>query len=179
MQGPEAKRIATRESWEVRPLPEARAELGFAESYTNEEFELIKRGLIPEEMEHKWFIFFEEPWLHFHRSWTGHGIYGVKFKTSPGSASVIDSWVSREDTWKGTKTKYDRLLLKFLIDALLLGRPAKFPLPYGIPAEGSIGPYQHHISGANYQKVVPAADQALTPSSHWVRILNWLKMAVR
>lgn len=49
--------IATRQSWKVLPLPEIRADLGFAESYTTADFELIKRGLIPDEMEDKWFIF--------------------------------------------------------------------------------------------------------------------------
>jgi hypothetical protein len=60
-------------------LPESRADLSFAESYTAGEFERIKRGVIPREMEDKWFVFYEEPWLYFHRSWTGACIYAVRF----------------------------------------------------------------------------------------------------
>lgn len=29
-------------------------------------------------MQDKWFIFFENDWLFFHRSWTGYGIYKAK-----------------------------------------------------------------------------------------------------
>jgi len=120
--------IATRESWTVLPLPEYRAALGFAETYTSADFERLKCGLIPEEMEDKWFIFYEDPWLYFHRSWTGAGIYGVEFHASHQGASVAASWVSRDATQYGeTSTDHDRDLLKFLIDALLLGKHGHHP----------------------------------------------------
>jgi hypothetical protein len=121
--------IATRESWKVSPLPEIRTELGFAESYTTAEFEVIKRGLIPEEMEDKWFVFFEEPWLYFHRSWTGAGIYGVEFQSSAEGATVVASWVSRDaKRYEAARTEHDRAVLTFLIDALLLRKAVSFPV---------------------------------------------------
>ena len=63
--------VATRTSWKTLPLPEARVAVDFTASCTKEEFQRIRRGLIPREMEDKWFIFYEEPWLYLHRSWTG------------------------------------------------------------------------------------------------------------
>src|SRR5689334_3790210 len=112
----DANRIATRECWKVLPLPEIRAELGFAATYTSVDFELIKRGLIPEEMEDKWFVFFEKPWLYFHRSWTGAGIYGVEFQSSPLGVSVVASWVGGRVNQNAAGTDYDRAVLTFLID---------------------------------------------------------------
>lgn len=56
--------IATRESWKTLPVPEARAELEFLRTYDLADFDRIKHGLIPQAMEDKWFIFFEEPWLY-------------------------------------------------------------------------------------------------------------------
>lgn len=35
------------------------------------EVDRLKRGFVPVQMEHKWFIYFEGDWLRFHRSWTG------------------------------------------------------------------------------------------------------------
>jgi hypothetical protein len=37
-----------------------------------------KAGFVPREMEDKWFVFSEEPWLFVHRSCTGigQGIHG-------------------------------------------------------------------------------------------------------
>jgi|SRR5580765_6661603 hypothetical protein len=130
--------IATRECWKVLPLPEARAELGFAGTYTSADFERIKRGLIPEEMEDKWFIFYDEPWLYFHRSWTGAGVYGVEFHASHQEASVAASWVSRDATQYGQSTDDDRDLVKFLIDVLLLGRPARFPAPEDVRVDALV-----------------------------------------
>jgi len=116
-------KTATRESWKVLPLPATRADLGFAESYTSDEFERMKRGIIPQEMEDKWFVFYEEPWLYFHRSWTGACIYALRFRSSDSGVSAVESWVSRHtEHYKETQTDYDRELLKFLIGALLLGR---------------------------------------------------------
>ena len=63
--------IATRESCMILDPPEMQVALDFSESYTDSDFERIKRAVIPEEGEDKWFIFFGEPWLYFHRSWTG------------------------------------------------------------------------------------------------------------
>ncbi|MBI5593112.1 MAG: hypothetical protein HY881_21815 [Deltaproteobacteria bacterium] len=147
-------KLATRESWQILPPPDIRVDLGFAESYTLEEFDRIKRGLIPREMEDKWFVFFEEPWLYFHRSWTGVCIYGARFESSANGVSVVESWVSRDTKYfKGTCTDYDRLILSFLIDAFLLGKPATFPVPRDIPSDLPKGLYQHHVVGRGYPEI--------------------------
>ena len=46
---------------------------------SEEEFEHIKRGIVPEEMEEKWFIYFEDDKLYFHRSWSGSLIFIATF----------------------------------------------------------------------------------------------------
>jgi hypothetical protein len=143
--------IATRDSWKTLPLPEARAELGFSQSYSTEEFERIKRGLIPQEMEDKWFIFFEEPCLYFHRGWTGMCIYVIRFEVSETGASVVESWVNRDPEQYGkTDTEYDRAIVKFLIEALLLGKLVDFPIPGNVRAKTPRGLYQHHLVGRAY-----------------------------
>ena len=137
--------------WQVIPLPEITADLGFLATYTSEEFERIKHGLLPEAMEDKWFIYYAPPWVYFHRSWTGAGFYGLCFKVTEAGASVVESWVSRDTRfYKETSVDYDRLLLTFLIDALLLGKPATYPIRAS-DREGTLpGARQHQMVGRAY-----------------------------
>ena len=146
---------ASRTSWKTLPPPQQREPLDFAAVFDDAGTELLVLGLVPREMEDKWFIYFEQGWLFLHRSWTGACIYGVQLERSPEGARVVDSWVSRDPTqYKGTDLYYDRKLLRFLIDALLLRRPAVFPLPAGV--EGAPpGLYQHSVVGRAYPESPP------------------------
>jgi hypothetical protein len=147
---------ASRTSWKTLPPPLQREPLGFAATFNDAETELLVLGLIPKEMEDKWFIYFDrQGWLFLHRSWTGACIYGVQLERSPGGALVVDSWVSRDPTqYKGTDPEYDRKLLRFLIDALLLRLPAVFPLPAGVESAPP-GVYQHSVVGRAYPESPP------------------------
>ena len=49
---------------------------------SNEQFEIIKQGLIPEAMEDKWFIYYTRGVIHFFRSWTGYEIYRATLQKS-------------------------------------------------------------------------------------------------
>ena len=143
--------IAKPDSWKTLPLPTTRADLGFSASYTPAEFERIQQGLIPQQMEDKWFIYYNNLWLYFHRSWTGASIYGVRFLATDSGASVVDSWVSRDPAqYKESALDYDRALLGFLIDAFLLGKNVRFPVPGRVSTSAPAGIYQHHVVGRAY-----------------------------
>jgi hypothetical protein len=43
-------------------------------AFDAEQFARLKEGLIPQTMEDKWFVYYEEPQLFFHRSWTGQPV---------------------------------------------------------------------------------------------------------
>lgn len=175
MPNAEPDQIATRDSWKILPLPTARADLAFTESFAPEEFERMKRGLIPRQMEDKWFIYFESPWLYFHRGWTGLCIYAIRFESSANEASAVESWVSRDSTqYRETRTDYDRLVAKFLIDAFLLGKRATFPVPSDLPVDTPKGIYQHHLVGRAYPEATfPAGSPRVTP--FWTRVRRLLR----
>src|SRR5437870_4568424 len=114
---------ATRASWKIHACPTERAALTLSAVYSPAEFARIKRGLIPVNMEDKWFVFFETPWLYLHRSWTGFCEYGVRLESAPQGVQIVESWVSRDqEQRRGTDTESDERLLTFLIDAMLLGK---------------------------------------------------------
>lgn len=144
-------KIAKPDSWKTLPLPTTRADLEFSASYTPTEFARIQQGLIPEQMEDKWFIYYDNLWLYFHRSWTGAGIYGVRFATTETGAAIVESWVSRDPAqYKESPLDYDRALLGFLIDAFLLGKHVRFPVPGRVSTGAPAGVYQHHVVGRAY-----------------------------
>lgn len=73
-------------------MPAARALLQLAREYTAQEFKSIIEGLVPQQMEDKWFIYYEEPWLYLHRSWTGFCIYIVRFEKSIAGYAIREAW---------------------------------------------------------------------------------------
>lgn len=146
---------ATITSWKTLPRPEQREALEFDALFDDTETGALVQGLIPREMEDKWFICFHGGWLLFHRSWTGACIYGLRLERSARGAQVAESWVNRNPAQhKGTDAQYDRKLVRFLIDALLLNRPALFPLPAGV-AEAP-GVFQHSVVGRAFPESPPA-----------------------
>ena len=52
---------------------------------------------------------------------------------------------------------YEVALLRFLVHAVLLGRPAKFPLPANLSEETPKGLYQQHVCGTGFpeRKIKP------------------------
>ncbi|WP_223257705.1 hypothetical protein [Pectobacterium peruviense] len=62
---------AQAQDWKRVPAPQQTAPLNFQALFTDAEAEQMRQGIIPKQMEDKWFIYFEDGWLRFHRSWTG------------------------------------------------------------------------------------------------------------
>lgn len=108
---------ASRGDWKTTPLPAARATLTCDRSYSADEFERLKEGHVPEEMEDKWFAYYEEPWLYLHRSWTGFGIFQVRFQRAGKGNRVAEALVSRDpEQYTSTDDISDSRLLAMLLD---------------------------------------------------------------
>jgi hypothetical protein len=120
--------FANKDSHHRLPPPARRVDLELSHSYTSSEFDRIKQGFVPMDMDEKWFIYYEEPWLYIHRSWTGVCVYGVRFETSADGASIAESWVNRDnDQYTETSIESDRELCMFFIGTLLLGQDLEYP----------------------------------------------------
>jgi len=146
--------IASRNSWKALPMPDEKSRLSFERSFTQDEFQLISKGLIPEAMEDKWFIFLENHSLYLHRSWTGACIYQIQLERRGEEYVVTDAWVNREsEQYDANDNDYDGLLLGFLIDNFLLGKMTPFPMPKDLPKDLPEGVFQHPISGSGYPEV--------------------------
>jgi hypothetical protein len=58
--------------------------LPYQAAFDRVEFARLRAGLIPQQMEDKWFIYYEEPHLFLHRSWTGAPVYRLTLNSVPG-----------------------------------------------------------------------------------------------
>jgi hypothetical protein len=139
---------ASRSSWKCEPFTEG-APLPYRASFDSDQFALLKEGLVPDRMEDKWFIYYEEPHLFLHRSWTGKPIYRVTLRTGPTGAEVTEVLLSKDTPERARfDLDYQVRLLDFLVSNLLLRQAKPFPVPPG--QTGLPGALQHHISGTGY-----------------------------
>ena len=97
-------------------MPAERAQLSLDLSFTDAEFQKLIFGRIPEQMEDKWFIFFEPPWLHFHRSWTGDCIYQVRFHSDGSTQRIAEVVANRNpNQYRPQTDEQDTLLVSILL----------------------------------------------------------------
>ena len=114
---------------------------------------LLKKGIVPEQMEDKWFVYYDAPYLFLHRSWTGKPIYRVALKTTLNGAVVSEAlWATELATADNADQNYQAKLIDFLISNLLLKKSKPFPHPTGIK-EPTHGVFQHHVSGTGYREI--------------------------
>jgi hypothetical protein len=142
---------ATKESARHLPMPSQRKRLVYERLFTQDEFNQISLGLIAHGMDDKWFVFLDDMQLNFHRSWTGHCMYQIRFKKRDEVYTVAETWVNRnQEEYRNNDDDYDIALLSFLIDNFLLGKSSPFPLPDNLPKNVPSGVYQHTVSGTAY-----------------------------
>jgi hypothetical protein len=86
---------ATRGMWKTTAMSRKRARVPLHQTFTKAEFAKIKNGFVPQSMDDRWFIFFENGWLYFHRSWTGYCIFQVRFRAHGPGYQVAKSWINQ------------------------------------------------------------------------------------
>jgi O-acetyl-ADP-ribose deacetylase (regulator of RNase III) len=101
-------RPATQKDWKTLPVPEQRARLDLEFTLTPAWHERLRLGLIPEQMEDKWFIYMEGDWVYFHRSWTGICVFWLRLSPLPeGGYQVAECWVNRDPQQYRTAPDWD------------------------------------------------------------------------
>ena len=114
-------KIATKTSWQNHPIDNPKR-IDIDLQFTDKQFSKLFRGLIPRQMEDKWFIYFENDWLFFHRSWTGFGNYKAKLNKGKDGYSIKEFWAERnQEKYKNENDKTDIENFSFLIARGLLG----------------------------------------------------------
>jgi hypothetical protein len=121
-------KITKREDWKTEALPSKRTTIALNRRFSSIDMRKIRAGLVPQQMEDKWFIFWKRNVLFFHRSWTGHCLFVVRFVKDGDSYVMIEADVNRDpEQFKETSDERDAEIISYLIDVLLLHQRALFP----------------------------------------------------
>lgn len=122
----EPRTPATRASWGGLDFSGPFVPIPWRGSFSKSQFELIRLGAIPAEMEDRWFAFFEDPELFVHRSWTGFCIYRVTFVQAADRHVVQTALVSdNRDRYRRKPDLEEVEFLDVLVDRLLLQDPSE------------------------------------------------------
>ena len=122
----EPRTPATRASWGRLDFSGPFVPIPWRGSFSESQFELIRLGAIPAEMEDRWFAFFEDPELFVHRSWTGFCIYRVTFVQAADRHVVQTALVSDNRNRYRRKPDLEEVeFLDVLVDRLLLQDPSE------------------------------------------------------
>lgn len=81
---------ASATSWRRTPFKDG-VPLAYQAIFNSEQFARLKVGHIPRGMDDKWFIYYEEPHLFLHRSWTGQPVYRLTLKNVPNGPRPVPS----------------------------------------------------------------------------------------
>ena len=155
-----ASMLASATCWKQGvPLP-------YQATFNAQQFARLKRGFIPQGMDNKWFVYYEEPHLFLHRSWTGQAVYRLALKNVPTGAEVTEALLSIvvADALgveaSGIDWDYEVQMLDYLVSSFLLGQDKPFPPmrpPRPLPMDGV-------VLGTCY------AQSVAKPKKNWWRI---------
>ena len=132
-------KAAEQKDWRTEPLPSQRTTITIERAFSDEEMQQIRRGLVPEQMEDKWFIYWKDDSLFFHRSWTGFCIYVVHFVNEHDSWQMIKAEVNRNpEQYTEKLDEKDAEMISYLIDVLLLHKNTTFPTNETSPEKSAL-----------------------------------------
>ena len=128
------KQRAKADSWPTKPMPsEAHKVLELDGMFSKQEFNTIQLGLIPQKPTDAWFIYFDDEWLHIHRSKTGTCVFKLQIVPFEDRYHAPQAIVNRDPKqYRNEDVAYDVQMISYLIDHLLLGRFAQLPTPKGL-----------------------------------------------
>ena len=115
------KEIATKDTRSNYPIDKPK-KIHIDLQFTIDQFKKLSKGLIPQQMEDRWFIYFEDQWLYFHRSWTGFGIYKARLIKENEKFIINEFWKEGNlDKYGNNNDEKDIENFTFLIAEGLLG----------------------------------------------------------
>ena len=98
-------------------MPASAERLAVDREYPGHEWARLCFGVVPNSMEERWFIFYEEPWLCVHRNSNGECFFRVRFEVTGGGARIAEAYVN-PGVWSGTRDDATGMLLYALETAI-------------------------------------------------------------
>ena len=158
----------TEHSYNAKPMPAETATLDYSAEFTQADYQRFARGLIPQQMEDKWFILLKGSTLNLHRGWTGFCIFQVELEKKGNAYAVRAARVNRNpEQYGGTDDAYDAKVLHYLISNLLLGKEVELPQPTHLPEDVPKWAYHRGVSRPARAEAKPRTAQAEPKKRPW------------
>ena len=101
----------------AKPFPSAFVVVSFARELSPETEPKLVHGLLPREMEDKWYVRLLDGHLDFFRSWTGRHIYRIPVMTSDAGLNLGDILVNNDtEQWNPSSISDHTKIVNSLID---------------------------------------------------------------
>ncbi len=124
---PPKTNIATKDSWEIKPMPEKHITVPMDVTIPNVAMDVVKQGHIPEVMEDHWFMYCDENTIRFYRSWTGYCIYVAKYEDNGHSCHISQLTINRDPKqYSATYNEKEVALFMLLLTAEYDGDTSKY-----------------------------------------------------
>ena len=94
---PSKETKATKESWNIQPMPTdniSAIEMNF--SMKNRDMAILRQGHIPEEQEDHWFMYCDDAYIRYYRSWTGQCAFEAHYVYADGQYTIDRLIINRE-----------------------------------------------------------------------------------
>ena len=89
---PDKSKTATSSDWNIEPMPSdsnEMSEMAFDFRIPAEAMEIIRKGHIPEAQEDHWFMYCDDEYIRYYRSWTGMCAFEAHYKKD-GTDYLVD-----------------------------------------------------------------------------------------
>ena len=124
---PEKTKVATKDTWNVEPMPEKRVVIPLDETISCDAMRVVKYGHIPNAMEDHWFMYCDESTIRYYRSWTGFCIYVAKYVDNGIFCKITELMVNRDPKQYGcTDNDHDVALFMALLTEEYGGDASKY-----------------------------------------------------
>ena len=108
--------MVKKSDWKTLDMPIENETFILEKALSSDEIEMIKEGYRPQEMEDKWFMYYEEGKLYIHRSWTGFCIIIVHISET----GMMEVTVNRNlEQHKETDVEKNKIMLDILLNRLI------------------------------------------------------------
>ena len=143
----------------AKPMPRISAPLPFEEVFTVEESARLQRSVLPQAMEDKWLVLYDEDTfvLRFHRSWTGFQLFAVTLvemepdDEGPLQFCATDATVNRDpEQYLAGDDDFEAARLNWLIRTLLLHQEVELPVDPSLSDDDAVLAAWSFAGGAGF-----------------------------
>ena len=111
--------MVKKSDWQTLDMPVENETFVYERPLSTENMERIKEGYRPQQMEDKWFMYYEDGKLYIHRSWRGICIYIVEISENKCVKAIVNR---NPEQYRGTSIERDEMILEELLNGLIYRR---------------------------------------------------------